>query len=79
MELLYEAIFYVAIWLIIVFFGLKIRRTAMEGREKKRRPMNSFMFVDQGGPYDWKIVDIGSPMDVALGWVDGEDKQRNKK
>jgi len=52
----------------------------MEGREKKRRPMNSFMFVDQGGPFrgEWKIVDIGSPMDVALGWVYKEDKRKSK-
>jgi len=24
------------------------------------------MFVDQGGPFECKIVDIGPPMDVAL-------------
>lgn len=25
------------------------------------------ILVDHVGPFDWKIVEIGSPMDIALG------------
>jgi len=65
--MLLEWLFFVASCLVIVLSALKMRATAMEGREELVRPMTSFMFVDQGGPFDWKIIDIGSPMDVALG------------
>ena len=79
--MLLEALFFVASCLVIVVSALKMRSTAMEGREKLRRPMNSLILVDQGGPFEWKIVDIGSPMDVALGWVyekDDDDTQEIK-
>ena len=62
-----ETLFFVVSCLVIVVSAVKMRSAAMEGREKLRRPMNSLILVDQGGPFDWKIVDIGSPMDVALG------------
>jgi len=67
MDMLLEWLLFAASCLVIVASALGMRAVAMKDREKLRRPMTSFMFVDQGGPFDWKIVDIGSPMDVALG------------
>jgi len=65
---LLEVLFFAASCLIMVVSAFKIRATAYgKDRDKLRRPMNSLILVDQGGPFDWKIVDIGSPMDVALG------------
>jgi len=58
-------------------FGM--RATAMKDREKLRRPMTSFMFLDRGGPFEWKIVDIGSPMDVALGPIFPKDEDETQE
>jgi len=55
-------------YVLISLICSKMRAAAMKDRDKLRRPMNSIL-VDKGGPFDWRIVDIGSPMDVALGWV----------
>ena len=65
--MLLEWLLFGASCLVIVASALGMRATAMKDREKLRRPMTSFMFVDRGGPFEWRIVDIGSPMDVALG------------
>ena len=65
--MLLEALFFAASCLVIVVSAFKMRATAMKDREKLRRPMNSLILVDQGGPFEWRIVDIGPPMDVALG------------
>ena len=76
--MLLEWLFFAASCLVIAASALGMRAVAMRDREKLVRPMTSFMFVDQGGPFDWKIVDIGSPMDVALGPIfkkDKDDKQ----
>ena len=62
-----EWLFFGASCLVIVASALGMRATAMKDRDKLRRPMTSFMFLDRGGPFEWRIVDIGSPMDVALG------------
>ena len=76
-----EWLFFVSSCLVIVASALGMRAVAMKDREKLVRPMTSFMFVDQGGPFDWKIVDIGSPMDVALGgsYRKEEDEARETK
>jgi len=71
-----EALFFAASCLVIVVSALGMRATAMEGREKLMRPMNSLILVDQGGPFEWKIVDIGPPMDVALGWIYKKDEAK---
>ena len=79
--MLLEAPFFAASCLVIVVSAFKMRATAMKDREKLMRPMNSLILVDQGGPFDWKIVDIGSPMDVALGWIykkDDDEAQETK-
>ena len=65
--MLLEWLFFGASCLVIVASALGMRATAMKDRDKLRRPMTSFMFLDRGGPFEWRIVDIGSPMDVALG------------
>jgi len=62
-----EVLFFAASCLVIVVSAVKMRATAMKDRDKLSRPMNSLLLVDQGGPFDWKIIDIGPPMDVALG------------
>jgi hypothetical protein len=36
------------------------------------------ILVDYVGPFDWKTVEIGPPMDVALGWVYGKDEDEAK-
>jgi len=74
---LLEWLFFAASCLVIVASALGMRATAMKDREKLVRPMNSLILVDKGGPFDWKIVDIGSPMDVALGPIfkKGEDEK----
>jgi len=81
-DMLVEALFFAASCLIIVVSALKMRATAMKDRDKLRRPMTSFMFLDRGGPFEWKIVDIGSPMDVALGGSyrkDDDETQETKE
>lgn len=64
--MLLEWLFFAASCLVIVASALGMRAVAMKDREKLVRPMNSLILVDQGSPFDWKIVDIGSPMDMAL-------------
>ena len=77
-----EWLLFAASCLVMVASALGMRAVAMRDREKLVRPMDSLILVDQGGPFDWKIVDIGSPMDVALGPIfkkdedeDGEPRQ----
>jgi len=65
--MLLEWLLFGASCLVIVVSALGMRATAMKDRDKLMRPMTSFMFLDRGGPFEWRIVDIGSPMDVALG------------
>jgi len=77
--MLLEELFFAASCLVIVVFAFKMRATAMKDREKLRRPMNSLILVDQGGPFDWKIVDIGSPMDVALGPIFKKDEDETQE
>ena len=77
--MLLEALFFAASCLVIVVSAFKMRATAMKDREKLRRPMNSLILVDQGGPFDWKIVDIGSPMDVALGGSYRKEEDETQK
>ena len=77
--MLLEAVFFAASCLVIVASAFKMRATAMKDREKLRRPMNSLILVDQGGPFDWKIIDIGSPMDVALGPIFKKDEDETQK
>ena len=72
--MLLEWLFFAASCLVMVASALGMRAVAMRDREKLVRPMNSLIFVDQGGPFDWKIVDIGSPMDVALGPIFKKDE-----
>jgi len=79
--MLLESLFFAASCLVIVVSAIKMRATAMKDRDKLSRPMNSLILVDQGGPFDWKIVDIGPPMDVALGGSyrkDGEEVQETQ-
>ena len=78
-DTLMEALFFAASCLVIVIYAFKMRATAMKDRDKLRRPMNSLILVDQEGPFDWKIVDIGSPMDVALGWIYKKDEDECQK
>jgi len=80
--MLLEWLLFAASCLVMVASALGMRAVAMRDREKLVRPMDSLILVDQGGPFDWKIVDIGSPMDVALGPIfkkdedeDGEPRQ----
>lgn len=57
-----EALFFAASCLVIVVYAFKMRATAMKDREKLRRPMNSLILVDRGGPFlrffpfDWSWV-----------------------
>ncbi|MCW4048527.1 MAG: hypothetical protein NWE89_02205 [Candidatus Bathyarchaeota archaeon] len=74
-----EALFLAASCLVIVVSSIKMRAMAMKDRDKLRRPMNSLILVDQGGPFEWKIVDIGPPMDVALGWVYKKDEDETQE
>jgi hypothetical protein len=74
--MLLEWLFFAASCLVIVASAMGMRAVAMKDREKLRRPMNSLILVDQGGPFDWKIVDIGSPMDVALGPIFKKDEKQ---
>lgn len=75
-----EALFFAASCLVIVVSAYKMRATAYgKDRDKLRRPMNSLILVDQGGPFDWKIVDIGSPMDVALGPIFKKDEDETQE
>ena len=69
-----EWLFFTASCLVMVASALGMRAVAMKDREKLVRPMNSLILVDQGGPFEWKIVDIGSPMDVALGPIFKKDE-----
>ena len=79
--MLLEALFFAASCLVIVVSAFKMRATAMKDRDKLRRPMNSLLLVDRGGPFkdEWKIVDIGPPMDVALGWIYKKDEDDAKE
>jgi len=77
--MLLEALFFAASCLVIVVSAVKMRATAMKDREKLRRPMNSLILVDQGGPFKWRIVDIGPPMDVALGGSYRKDEDETRE
>lgn len=44
-DVLLEVLFFAASCLVIVVSAFKMRATAMEGREKLRWPMNSFLLV----------------------------------
>ena len=74
-----EWLFFAASCLVIMASALGMRATAMKDREKLVRPMNSLILVDKGGPFDWKIVDIGSPMDVALGPIFKKDEKQEPR
>ena len=76
-----EELFFVASCRVIVVSAFKMRATAMKDRDKLRRPMNSLILIDKGGPFrgELKIVDIGPPMDVALGWVYRKDEDEAKE
>jgi len=76
--MLLEWLFFAASCLVMVASALGMRALAMRDREKLVRPMNSLILVDQGGPFDWKIVDIGSPMDVALGPIFKKDEREEQ-
>ena len=79
--MLLEALFFVASCLVIVVSAFKMRATAMKDRDKLRRPMNSLILIDRGGPFkdEWKIVEIGPPMDVALGWIYKKDEEETQE
>jgi len=76
--MLLEWLFFAASCLVMVASALGMRALAMRDREKLVRPMNSLILVDQGGPFEWKIVDIGSPMDVALGPIFKKDEREEQ-
>ncbi len=77
--MLLEWLLFGASCLVIVASALGMRATAMKDRDKLRRPMTSFMFLDRGGPFEWRIVDIGSPMDVALGPIFKKDEDETQE
>jgi len=75
-----ELIIYVGIWTFIILFAYLIRRMARGSK------MTSFMFLDKGGPFVYRVYDIakkwrGIPLQFpALGWVEPkEDKDKEKK
>ena len=55
--MLLEALFLAASCLVIVVSAVKMRATAMKGREKLRWPMNSFLLVPShsalSGDWSW--------------------------
>jgi len=48
--MLLEWLLFAASCLVIVASALGIRATAMKDRDKRRRPMNSLILIDRGGP-----------------------------
>ena len=50
-DMLMEVLFFAASCLVIVVYAFKMRATAMKDRDKLRRPMDSLILVDQGGPF----------------------------
>ncbi len=77
--MLLEWLLFGASCLVIVASAFGMRATAMKDRDKLRRPMTSFMFVDRGGPFEWRIVDIGSPMTWRWAGATGGTKTRPRR